>query len=367
SRLMREIAECQKKDQRCKKGFLNEETGMWTFHGAIIVPERLEKDVIYANHDGLLQGHAGEARTVERIQRNYYFPGMTRKVRKYIKRCEDCQKNREDHHRPYGKMKEWQHELKRPWQHITMDFMTGLPETTDPMTKRKVDQILVVVDRFSKQTILIPTWKTITTEEVIELLWKYVFSVFGTPQTITSDRDKLFRSEKWKETMKELIIESTMSTAEHQQTDGQSERKIQEIQQYLRNFLDFTQRNWIQLLPKAQYALNDAYNSVTELTPNQVVFGRESSENWSEQTSETTTQRKERMESMYKAVGQDIQWKRGVTKNTYDKRRKDAPTLEEGDRVYVRRRNFGQKKFHLKTRRTSSKLDNLKMGPFRIE
>src|SRR4029077_11891529 len=330
SRLMREIAECQKKDQRCEKGTLNEETGMWTFQGAVIVPEKMERKVIQEHHDGPLKGHAGEARTVERIQRNFYFPGMTRKVRKYIKQCEDCQRNREDHHKPYGKMKEWQHELKRPWQHITMDFMTGLPETTDPMTKRKVDQILVVVDRFSKQTILIPTWKTITTEEVIELLWKYVFSVFGTPQTITSDRDKLFRSEKWKETMKELIIESTMSTAEHQQTDGQSERKIQEIQQYLRNYLDFEQRNWIQLLPKAQYALNDAYSSVTELTPNQVVFGQESSENCLEETSETATERKERMKSMQEVVARDIQWKRKDDKERYDGRRKDAPTLKEG-------------------------------------
>jgi hypothetical protein len=95
--------------------------------------------------------------------------------------------------------------------------------------------------------------------------------------------------------MKELSIECTMSTAEHQQTDGQSERKIQEIQQCLRNYLDFKQRKRIRLLPKAQYALNDAYSSVTELTPNQVVFGQESSENWLEGTSETATEREERM------------------------------------------------------------------------
>jgi hypothetical protein len=58
---------------------------------------------------------------------------------------------------------------------------------TSDKRSNNVDQILVVVDRFSKQTILIPTWKSINTEEVIELLWKHVFSIVGIPQTITSD------------------------------------------------------------------------------------------------------------------------------------------------------------------------------------
>jgi hypothetical protein len=65
--LLKEIAKCQQNDKRCKKGTLNEETGMWTFQGAIIVPEKLEKDFIQENHDGPLRDHTGEARTVERI------------------------------------------------------------------------------------------------------------------------------------------------------------------------------------------------------------------------------------------------------------------------------------------------------------
>src|SRR4029077_19542798 len=135
--------------------------------------------------------------TVEKIQRKNYFPGMIWKVQTYIRGCEDCQKNREDHHRPYGKMQLWQYELEKPWQHIAMDFMMELPEVIDPATRKKVDQILIVVDRLSKYTILIPTKTDATTAEVIELLWRSVFSVFGIPQTITSDRDKIFRSDRW--------------------------------------------------------------------------------------------------------------------------------------------------------------------------
>jgi RNase H-like domain found in reverse transcriptase/Integrase zinc binding domain len=109
-------------DEQCRKGTQNQQ-GLWMFKNAVIVPKRLEKPVIEDCHDGLLQGHFGEARTVEKIQRRYYFPGMIRKVQTYIRGCEDCQKNREDHHRPYGKMQLWQYELEKPWQHIAMDFM----------------------------------------------------------------------------------------------------------------------------------------------------------------------------------------------------------------------------------------------------
>jgi hypothetical protein len=108
--------------------------------------------------------------------------------------------------------------------------------------------------------------------------------------------------------------------------------------------LDFEQRNWIQLLTKAQYALNDAYSSVTELTPNQVVFGQESSENWLEGTSETATEREERMKSMQEVVARDIQWKRKDDKERYNRRRKDAPTLKEEVSTYdgeiLDRKNF---------------------------
>jgi hypothetical protein len=102
-----------------------------------------------------------------------------------------------------------------------------------------------------------------------------------------------------------------------------------------RNYLNFEQRNWIQLLPKAQYALNDVCSSVTGLTPNQVVFGQEISENWLEGTSETTMEWEKRMKSMQEAVARDIQWKRKDDKEWYDRQRKDAPTLE-GNRVSLR-------------------------------
>jgi hypothetical protein len=77
----------------------------------------------------------------------------------------------------------------RPWQHITIDFMPAMRETEDPVTKTRLNQVIVVVDRFSKYAILIPLRTDNDTEVIFQLLW-------GKVLTITSDRDKIFRSEK---------------------------------------------------------------------------------------------------------------------------------------------------------------------------
>jgi hypothetical protein len=86
--------------------------------------------------------------------------------------------------------------------------------------------------------------------------------------------------------MKDIGTVQILSTANHQQTDGQSERKIQEIQAMPRNYLDYEQRNWIELLPVLQYALNDAVSTSTKVTPNFAVFGTTREKGWDKPTDE---------------------------------------------------------------------------------
>lgn len=95
--------------------------------------------------------------------------------------------------------------------------------------KETMDQVLVVVDIFSKQTILIPARKNMNIKEIFHLMWERIFSVFGIPERIISDRDKIFKPEEWQRLTKGIGIMHILSTANHQQTDGQSERKIEII------------------------------------------------------------------------------------------------------------------------------------------
>src|SRR5882762_888159 len=150
-----------------------------------------------------------------------------------------------------------------------------MPATSDENGGEALDKLLVVVDTFSKQTILIPTRKTATTEEIFQLLWERVFSVFGVPGTMLSDRDRIFKTAKWQKLMKEIGSTQLLSTAYHQRTDGQTERKIQELRAYFRHYLDYEQKNWVELTPITQYAINDAKSAATGETPNFITFGTE--------------------------------------------------------------------------------------------
>jgi RNase H-like domain found in reverse transcriptase/Reverse transcriptase (RNA-dependent DNA polymerase)/Integrase zinc binding domain/Chromo (CHRromatin Organisation MOdifier) domain/Integrase core domain len=338
--------------------------GLKRMNGLVIVPKELETEIIQRYHDDIREGHPGEARTVEKIQRNFYFPGTIRKVRKYIRNCDNCQKNKVIHEKPKGEMQK-DKAPTRPWQHITMDFMS-MPEARHPATHEKMDQILVVVDKFSKQTILIPSRRNLSTKEVYHILWERIFAIFGTPETITTDRDKIFRSEEWQQLMKEMGVTQILSTANHQQTDGQSERKIQEIQAFLRHYLDFEQMNWVELTPIAQYALNDSESATTKVTPNMAIFGTVR-KNGLEQPTDSELPMRTKMRIIHESIRNEIEWTTNQYKRYYDRKRKPAEQLKAGTRVYLKRRTTGQKRFNITTGKRSAKLDHLQLGPFKVK
>lgn len=159
-----------------------------------------------------------------------------------------------------------------------MDFV-HMPETEGK------DQVLVVTDRFSKFTILIPVSKTATTEEIYHLLWEQVFAVFGVPETITTDRDKIFGTNRWKKLMASLSVEQILSTSNYQRMDGQTERKMQEIKSFLRMFLE-NQKKWLEWLPLVKFALNDAVSATTGETPHTAVFGIQRKTVWNDREAE---------------------------------------------------------------------------------
>jgi len=360
--LSKKIKEETEKDDRYPE-LRTGNDGYKRFNGLTLVPRTLEQEVIRRYHDDIREGHQGEARTVEKIQRNYYFPGMIRKVRKYIRQCDSCQRNKVIHQKPHGKMQQ-QETPTRPWQHVTMDFV-DMPEVKGITDLGKWNQILVIVDRFSKQTILVPARKNLTAREAYHILWEKVFAIFGLPETILTDMDKIFRSKEWVQLMEDLGIKQILSTAHHQQTDGQSERKIQELQAYLRGYLDYEQKNWIELLPIAQYALNDAESATTKMTPNFAVFGTLRRNGIDQRTEDLPLSRQ--LKIVHENIKQEIAWAAQEYKKYYDRKRRDGPSLTKGMYVYLRRRTPGQRSFNIRTSRESAKLDSLQLGPFRIE
>ena len=112
-KLMEEVKEETRKDKE-RKELEIEQDGFKRFNGLIFIPRSMEGKIIERYHDDVREGHQGETRTAEKIQRYLYFPGMSRKRRNYIRRCDKCQRGKIDTRKPFGLMKDWQHELTRP-------------------------------------------------------------------------------------------------------------------------------------------------------------------------------------------------------------------------------------------------------------
>ena len=126
-----------------------------------------------------------------------------------------------------------------------MDFIIELPKC------QGYDRIWVIVDRFSKMAHFIPLKKTTAASLALEFV-KEIWRLHGLPKGIISDRDVLFTGNFWTDVKKLLGITGRRSTAFHPQTDGQTERVNQVLEQYLRAFVNWEQDNWVELLPFAE-------------------------------------------------------------------------------------------------------------------
>ena len=158
---------------------------------------------------------------------------------------------------------------ERLWQHISVDFITKLP------VSKGHDSILVVCDRFSKMSHFVVTTEKTTAEELARLFRDNVWKLHGLPKSVISNRGPQFAAGLTKELNKMLGIETKLSMAYHPQTDGQTERTNQELEQYLRMYVNHRQNNWSEWLAMAEFAFNNKVHTVTKMSPFKVNYGRE--------------------------------------------------------------------------------------------
>ncbi|KAJ9566605.1 hypothetical protein OSB04_002571 [Centaurea solstitialis] len=196
-------------------------------------------------------------------------PGTNKKdIAYFVERCVTCLQVKIKHQRPYGKLQqlpipEW------TWEHVTMDFVTKLPRTP-----KGYDTIWVIVDRLSKLAHFLPMKETYSMERLARLYIAEIVRLHGTPVSIVSDRDARFTSTFWQSFQREMGTRVNLSTAYHPQTDGQSERTIQTLEDMLRAcVLDFG-GSWEDHLPLIEFAYNNSYHSSIEAAPYEILYGR---------------------------------------------------------------------------------------------
>ena len=163
---------------------------------------------------------------VELVTRNYWWPGVTKDVGKYVEGCDLYQWMKNRTKEPAGKLK-LSKVLQKTWMHLTVDFIMKLPVVAGK------DAILVVCDRLSKMMHFVATTEGTLVEGLARLLQNNVWKLYGLPESVVLDRGPQFVVELTKELNRMLGIKTKLSTAFHSQTDGQTERMNQELEQYL--------------------------------------------------------------------------------------------------------------------------------------
>ena len=143
------------------------------------------------------------------------------------------------------------------WIHISVDFITKLP------LAQGYDSILVVVDRLTKMVHFIPTTEKTSAKGLARLFRDNVWKLHGLPESIILDRGPQFAVGLMRELNRMLGIESKLSMEFHPQIDGQTERINQELEQYLRMFIDHRQEQWPEWLGTAEFVYNNKAHSST--------------------------------------------------------------------------------------------------------
>ena len=251
-----------------------EHEGILHFDGKLyVLPEGgAHAEVLQSNHDDLLVGHFGYARTLELIRRKYYWPHMAKEIKAYMKSCTACQQAKPTCHKPYGELQS----LQQPWgpyTDISMDFIVGLPPSK--CWSKAYNSILVIMDRYTKMVCYVTVRSDIDTPGLAAVfVWKFILAGPGIPDSIVSDRGSVFTSTFWSAVCYHLKVCRRLSTAFHPQTDGQMERQNSTLEQYLWAYVAYQQDDWVEWLPLAKFAYNNSWQSTTGESPFYLLIGQ---------------------------------------------------------------------------------------------
>ncbi|GJR12168.1 putative reverse transcriptase domain-containing protein [Tanacetum coccineum] len=196
--------------------------------------------IMHESHKSKYSIHPGSDKMYQDMKKLYWWPNMKANIATYVSKCLTCAKVKAEHQRPSGLLvqpdiPQWK------WDNITMDFVTKLPKSS-----QGYDTIWVIVDRLTKSAIFVPMRET-------------------------DPMDKLARMY-----LKENALGTSldMSTAYHPQTDGQSERTIQTLEDMLRACaIDFG-KGWVNHLPLVEFSYNNSYHASIKAAPFEALYGR---------------------------------------------------------------------------------------------
>lgn len=244
-----------------------EDNGLVYHGGRVYVPPdiNIRRDVLAQCHDSVTAGHPGVRGTLDLLDTHYWWPTMRSFAEKYVEGCDTCARKKLQRH-PRG-VSEPLEVPNGPWETVGVDFITQLPKLNG------YDAILTCTDHYSKQVHFIPCHTNITAQGTADLYYREIFRLHGLPLRFVSDRGPQFAARMMRQLLKRLGIESNHTSGYHPQANGQTERANQEVEKYLRLYIDRRQTDWAEHLPLAEFVINSRTHSAMDMAPFEVVYG----------------------------------------------------------------------------------------------
>ena len=279
--LLNRVLEAQKKDEKIsaiidqirdgkETEFTVNENGVLCYKAWACVPDddELRKAILEEAHSGSFAIHPGSTKMYQDLKMSFWWSGMKRDVSEFVTKCLVCQRVKAEHQVPSGllqpiRIPEWK------WDRITMDFVVGLP-----LTGRKHDSVWVIVDRLTKSAHFLPVRTDYSLDKLAELYIKEIVRLHGIPISIISDRDPRFTSRFWGKLQEAMGTRLNFSTAFHPQTDGQSERVIQILEDMLRSCAIDYEGSWDRHIPLVEFVYNNSFQSSIGMAPYEALYGR---------------------------------------------------------------------------------------------
>ncbi|GJT19478.1 putative reverse transcriptase domain-containing protein [Tanacetum coccineum] len=228
----------------------------------------LRSVIMHESHKSKYSIHPGSEKMYQDMKKLYWWPNMKADIATYVSKCLTCARVKAEHQRPSGLLvqpaiPEWK------WDNIMMDFITKLPKSSQGF-----DTIWVIVDRLTKSAHFLPIRENDPLDKLARLYLNRIVARHGIPVSIICDRDGRFTSNFWKSFQKALGTDISMSTAYHPETDGQSERTIQTLEDMLRACVIDFGKGWVKHLPLAEFSYNNSYHASIKAAPYEALYGR---------------------------------------------------------------------------------------------
>ncbi|KAL0546488.1 hypothetical protein IC582_016398 [Cucumis melo] len=305
------------------------------FERRLCVPSdsAVKTELLSEAHSSPFSMHPGSTKMYQDLKRVYWWRNMKREVAEFVSRCLVCQQVKAPRQKPAGLLQplsipEWK------WENVSMDFITGLPRTLRGFTV-----IWVVVDRLTKSAHFVPGKSTDTASKWAQLYMSEIVRLHGVPVSIVSDRDARFTSKFWKGLQTAMGTRLDFSTAFHPQTDGQTERLNQVLEDMLRACALEFPGSWDSHLHLMEFAYNNSYQATIGMAPFEALYGKccRSPVCWGE-VGEQRLMGPELVQSTNEAI-QKIRSRMHTAqsrqKSYADVRRKDLE-FEVGDKVFLK-------------------------------